>query len=49
MTSSAVLTPGLLERGVVTMREEVMPGVWKLRLHSPRIAVPCPVTLKRMS
>jgi dihydroorotate dehydrogenase electron transfer subunit len=39
LTSSAVLTPALLERGVVTMREEVMPGVWKLRLHSPRIAV----------
>jgi dihydroorotate dehydrogenase electron transfer subunit len=27
-----------LERGVVSLREEVMPGVWKLRLHSPRIA-----------
>jgi dihydroorotate dehydrogenase electron transfer subunit len=28
----------LLERGVVSLREEVMPGVWLLRLHSPRIA-----------
>jgi dihydroorotate dehydrogenase electron transfer subunit len=34
----ADLAPALLERGVVTLREEVMPGVWKLRLHSPRIA-----------
>src|SRR4030088_339932 len=36
---SAVTTPpALLERGVVTLREEVMPGTWLLRLHSPRIA-----------
>ena len=28
----------VLERGVVSLREEVMPGVWLLRLHSPRIA-----------
>src|SRR4030088_968242 len=36
---SAVTThPALLERGVVSLREEVMPGVWLLRLHSPRIA-----------
>jgi dihydroorotate dehydrogenase electron transfer subunit len=28
----------ILERGVVSLREEVMPGVWLLRLHSPRIA-----------
>lgn len=26
------------ERGVVTQRHELMPGVWVLRLHSPRIA-----------
>jgi dihydroorotate dehydrogenase electron transfer subunit len=30
--------PATLERGAVTLREEVMPGVWLLRLHSPRIA-----------
>jgi dihydroorotate dehydrogenase electron transfer subunit len=35
----SVATPAaLLERGVVSLREEVMPGVWLLRLHSPRIA-----------
>jgi dihydroorotate dehydrogenase electron transfer subunit len=35
----SVSTPAaLLERGVVSLREEVMPGVWLLRLHSPRIA-----------
>lgn len=28
----------LLERGVVTQREEVTPGTWLLRLHSPLIA-----------
>jgi dihydroorotate dehydrogenase electron transfer subunit len=28
----------LLERGVVTAREEVMPGTWLLRLRSPRVA-----------
>jgi dihydroorotate dehydrogenase electron transfer subunit len=28
----------MLERGVVSLREELMPGVWLLRLHSPRIA-----------
>jgi dihydroorotate dehydrogenase electron transfer subunit len=28
----------VLERGVVTLREELMPGVWLLRLHSPQIA-----------
>jgi dihydroorotate dehydrogenase electron transfer subunit len=28
----------ILERGVVTQREEVMPGTWLLRLRSPRIA-----------
>ncbi|MFN2464851.1 MAG: dihydroorotate dehydrogenase electron transfer subunit [Candidatus Dormibacteria bacterium] len=27
-----------LERGMVTQREEVMPGTWLLRLRSPRIA-----------
>jgi dihydroorotate dehydrogenase electron transfer subunit len=27
-----------LERGVVSLREELMPGVWLLRLHSPGIA-----------
>jgi dihydroorotate dehydrogenase electron transfer subunit len=35
---SQVVRPAALERGVVTLREEVMPGVWLLRLHSPRIA-----------
>jgi dihydroorotate dehydrogenase electron transfer subunit len=35
---SALVGPPQLERGVVTLREEVMPGVWLLRLHSPRIA-----------
>ncbi len=40
MSSSRETTVGapLLERGVVSLREEVMPGVWLLRLHSPRIA-----------
>ena len=28
----------LVERGSVTLREELMPGVWLLRLHSPRVA-----------
>ena len=28
----------VLERGVVALREEVMPGTWLLRLRSPRIA-----------
>ena len=28
----------ILERGVVTQREEVMPGTWLLRLKSPQIA-----------
>ena len=32
------MTTALLERGVVTLREEVMPGTWLLRLRSPRIA-----------
>jgi dihydroorotate dehydrogenase electron transfer subunit len=32
------VNPAMLERGAVTLREEVMPGVWLLRLHSPRIA-----------
>ncbi|MHB8507210.1 MAG: dihydroorotate dehydrogenase electron transfer subunit [Candidatus Dormibacteria bacterium] len=31
-------TVPMLERGVVTLREELMPGVWLLRLHSPEIA-----------
>ena len=35
---SALGTAPILERGVVSLREEVMPGVWLLRLHSPRIA-----------
>ena len=35
---SAPVGAPLLERGVVSLREEVMPGVWLLRLHSPRIA-----------
>jgi dihydroorotate dehydrogenase electron transfer subunit len=31
--------PGILvERGVVTLRQELMPGVWLLRLRSPEIA-----------
>jgi dihydroorotate dehydrogenase electron transfer subunit len=38
VSATATLSPGLLERGVVSLREEVMPGVWKLRLHSPRIS-----------
>lgn len=32
------VAPAVMEHGVVTRREELMPGVWKLRLHSPRIA-----------
>jgi len=32
------VTTALVERGVVTLREEVMPGTWLLRLRSPRIA-----------
>jgi dihydroorotate dehydrogenase electron transfer subunit len=35
---SALGTAPILERGVLSLREEVMPGVWLLRLHSPRIA-----------
>jgi dihydroorotate dehydrogenase electron transfer subunit len=35
---SSTSAPPTLERGAVTLREEVMPGVWLLRLHSPRIA-----------
>lgn len=35
---SMTTKPATLERGAVTLREEVMPGVWLLRLHSPRIA-----------
>lgn len=35
---SATVAAPILERGVVSLREEVMPGVWLLRLHSPRIA-----------
>jgi dihydroorotate dehydrogenase electron transfer subunit len=35
---SPTVNPATLERGVVTLREEVMPGIWLLRLHSPRIA-----------
>jgi dihydroorotate dehydrogenase electron transfer subunit len=35
---SVAAKPATLERGVVSLREEVMPGVWLLRLHSPRIA-----------
>jgi dihydroorotate dehydrogenase electron transfer subunit len=37
-TAAGTIAPAILERGVVSLREEVMPGVWKLRLHSPRIA-----------
>jgi dihydroorotate dehydrogenase electron transfer subunit len=37
-TAAGTIAPAVLERGVVSLREEVMPGVWKLRFHSPRIA-----------
>ena len=37
MSAEAIPAP-MLERGVVSLREELMPGVWLLRLHSPRIA-----------
>lgn len=36
--ATAGVAPAIMERGVVSLREEVMPGVWKLRVHSPNIA-----------